>query len=44
MDFNHLKVNLYLKVNDIYVSLTADGEIPEIVQEKYDLQSQWPTV
>ena len=44
MDFNHLKVNLYLKVNDTYVSLTADGEIPEIVQEKYDLQSQWPTV
>lgn len=42
LDFDHLKVNLYLKVNDTYVSLVADGGIPENVQEKYDMAMQWP--
>ena len=40
VDFNNLHAELALKVNGKYVSLIADGAIPENIQKKYDQAAQ----
>jgi hypothetical protein len=36
VDFNKIHAELTLKVDDKYVSVIADGIIPEEIQKKYD--------
>ncbi len=40
VDFNKIHAELNLKIDDKYVTVTADGAIPEEVQKKYDQAAQ----
>ncbi len=40
VDFNNIHAELTLKVDDKYVSVAADGAIPEEIQKKYDQAAQ----
>ena len=40
VDFNKIHAELTLKVDDKYVSVAADGAIPEEIQKKYDQAAQ----
>ena len=40
VDFNKIHAELTLKVDDKYVSVSADGAIPEEIQKKYDQATQ----
>ena len=40
VDFNKLHAEVALSIGDTYVSLTADGAIPEDIQKKYDQAAQ----
>lgn len=40
VDFNKIHAEVTLKVDDKYVSVTADGAIPEEIQKKYDQAAQ----
>lgn len=43
VDFNNIHAELTLKVDDKYVSVAADGAIPEEIQKKYDQATQMVT-
>lgn len=41
LNFNNIEVEASLKVGDKYITLTGNGKIPQEIQDKFDMGTQW---